>query len=135
MKKHPFLIRLLGLTILIVPTLIYLCFLIPALSEEYTVLMSSSGIIGGAGFLGSSKIPVDTKNSSLLKLASNAFTTLVMITLVQEFIMELVFLAVTFITSFIIYKLFEEMYQDAKRRKENEQLSTSISQNIIKTTK
>lgn len=130
MKKHPFILKMLGLFMLIVPTIIYLIFLIPNLSEEYTILMSSGGMIGGVGFVGSSKIPEKLPNSGLFKLASTSFTILIIITLVEEFIMELVFLVATIIVSYIVYKIIDNIYKKLKRLKENEQLAQQITSSI-----
>ena len=57
MKNHPVFYLIIGVFVLIVPTTIYLCFLVPKLSEAYNVLMASAGVIGGAGMYGASKIP------------------------------------------------------------------------------
>lgn len=130
MKKRPILFLLLGIFILVVPTLIYLCILVPQLKEEYSVLMASGGIIGGSSYYGSSKISDKIKYSGLFKLSTNAFTTLTVIVLVEKFIMKLVFLVATFIVSFVVYKILKEMYHKYRRLKENEELAKTISQNI-----
>ena len=135
MKEHPVWYRVIGLSILIVPTLIYLCFLIPQLKEEYIILMSSGGIIGGTGMYAANLIPIDTEKSSLYKLAANSFTILTIITLVQEFIMELVFLVALFIVCFIIYKIFEGAYRNAREQKVHKQLATEITSSIAKNSK
>jgi len=135
MKKHPIWFIILGIIILVIPTLLYLIWLMPKLTEEYNALLSSAGIIGGAGFFGTSKIPINLSNSSLFKLASNSFTTLTVILLVQEFIMEIIILASIFIISFIIFKLLIGAYKNAKRRNENAELAEEIARIVDKTIK
>lgn len=134
MKKRPILFLILGIFILIVPTLIYLCILVPQLSEEYNILLTSGVVIGGSGYYGASKIPDKIKYSGLYKLSCNAFTTLTVITLVEKFIMQIIFLVVVFIVSYITYRILKEMYKKYRRLKENAELSKTISQNIINNT-
>lgn len=135
MKKHPVWYLVIGISILIVPTLIYLIFLIPKMSVEYNILMASGGIIGGAGFYASSVIPAGIKNKSLYKLASNSFTIMCVITLVNKFIMQLIGLVSTFILSFIIYKIFKEIWKNARREKEHRELADEIARNVAQITK
>lgn len=134
MKKRPIWFLIIGIFILIVPTLIYLCILVPQLKEEYSVLLASGGVIGGSGYYGASRISDKIRYSSLYKLSCNAFTTLTLITLVEKFIMQLVFLVATFIVSFIIYKILKETYKKYRRLKENGELANQISQAIINNT-
>ena len=61
MNKHPIWYLIIGIFILVAPTVIYLGFLIPQLTEAYNVLMASGGVIGGAGFYAASKIPEKLK--------------------------------------------------------------------------
>lgn len=135
MKEHPIWYRVIGLFILIVPTLIYLCFLVPCLSEEYNVLMASGGIIGGAGFYASSLIPAEKQYSSLYKTACNSFTVLVVITLVEKFIIQLVFLVALFIVCFITYKILEGVYKNAVYDKKSRELSKQIASSIVECSK
>lgn len=135
MKKHPIWYLIIGIVILIVPTAIYLVFLIPSLSAEYNVLMASGGVIGGAGFYGTSRIPSEVKYSGLFKLASTSFTIFTIITLVQEFIMELIGLAVTFVVSFIIFKILKGAWKNGRERLKNERLAEEVARNVIETTK
>lgn len=135
MKKHPIWYLIIGISILIIPTLIYLIFLIPKMSVEYNILMASGGIIGGAGFYGSSIIPTGIKNKSLYKLAANSFTIMCVITLVNKFIMQLIGLVSTFILSFIIYKIFKEIWKNARRKKEHRELADEIARNVAEITK
>lgn len=132
MKKYPILYLIIGIAFLIIPTLLYLIWLVPRLSDAYNTLLASGGIIGGAGFYGASKIPEKLNNSSLYKLAANSFTVLTVITLVQQFISELIVLAIIFIVSFIIFKIFGVLYKNGREIKRNEKLSEAISQNISK---
>ena len=61
MKKHPNWYLVIAIAVLVVPTAVYLAFLIPKLTEEYNVLMASGGVIGGAGYYGAQKIPEKIK--------------------------------------------------------------------------
>lgn len=135
MKKHPILYLIIGIIILIVPTVIYLCFLIPAMSETYNVLMASGGIIGGAGFYGANRIPKDIKFSGLFKLAANSFTILTIITLVQEFALQLVGLVAVFIVSFIVFIILKGAWKNGKRRLESERFAAEAARNVAKTIK
>ena len=135
MKKHPIWYLIIGISILIIPTLIYLIFLIPKMSVEYNILMASGGIIGGAGFYTSSIIPAGIKNKSLYKLAANSFTIMCVITLVNKFIMQLIGLVSTFILSFIIYKILKERWKNARREKERREFADEIARNVAQITK
>lgn len=135
MKKHPIWFLIIGIFILIVPTVIYLCFLIPKLTEEYNILMASGGVIGGAGLYGTTKIPEKVKYGSLFKLAANSFTILTVLTLVQEFIMELIGLVAVFVVSFIIFQILKEAWKNGRRKKENAELAEEIARSITETTK
>lgn len=135
MHKHIWLYLVIGISILVIPTVVYLIWLIPQLSEYYNTLLASGGIISCAGYIGTIKIPDSFNNSKLLKLASGSFTILATITVVQEFIGELIFLAVIAIISFIIFKIFLGVYKNAKRKRENTELAEEISRNIIKNSK
>lgn len=132
MKKRPYLYLIIGIFILIVPTVIYLFFLVPQLTEEYNTLMASGGIIGSAGIYGVSKIPEEMKFSKLFKLAANAFTYLSIILIVEKFIIQLVGLIAVFVVSYIIYKIFKEIYINARTRKANTELAEQITRSIGK---
>jgi len=134
-KKHPVVFLIIGICILIIPTVVYLCFLVPQLSEEYNVLMSSGGIIGGAGVYGANKIPDKLKYSSMFKLAANSFTIMTVILLVEKFIVPLIGLIATFIVSFIIFKILMEVYRNARTSRQNRELAEAISQSVAKVTK
>ena len=135
MKKHPIWYLIIGIFILIVPTVIYLCILVPQLSEEYNTLMASGGIIGGAGFYGTFKIPEKVKYSGLLKTASTTFTILIITLLVEKFIVKLIGLVVVFVVCFIIYKILKEVWKNARRRKEKSEFANEIARNIVETSK
>lgn len=135
MKKHPIWYLIIGIFILIVPTAVYLGFLIPQMKEEYIALLSSGGVIAGGGMYGASAIPEKVKFSSLYKLSARSFTILTCITLVQEFIMEIIFLVATFIVSFIIFSILKEIWKNARRKNENAELAKEIARNIAETTK
>lgn len=126
-KMHPVWWVVIGVFILVVPTLIYLCFLVPTLSEEYNVLMASGGVIGGAGYFGASLITDKVKYGSLYKTAANAFSTLAVVTLVQDFIAELVGLVATFVVCYVIFKLCIEAWKSGTRKREAEYLATQIA--------
>lgn len=132
MKKRPVIYLIIGIIILIVPTLIYLCFLIPKLTDEYKILMASGGIIGAGGFYGASAIPEKLKGSGMYKLAANSFTILSIITVVQKFIYQIILLVGLFILCFIIFKIFIEVWKNARRKKENTELAEEIARNIVK---
>ena len=135
MKKHPIFYLILGVIILLVPTAIYLVFLVPKLTQEYNILMASGGVIGGFGLYGASKIPEKLKYSSLFKTSANAFTVFTIITIVQKFIMQLIGLCATFLISFIIFKILMEAYKNAKQRIRDSELAKEIARNIAETTK
>lgn len=135
MKKHPIIYLFIGIGILIVPTLIYLIFLVPKLTEEYNVLMASGGVIGSAGLYGAQKIPEELKYGKLFKLAANSFTIMIVITLVNKFIMEIIGLIAVFIVSFIIFMVLKGAWKNGRRRNENNELAKEISRNIAQTIK
>lgn len=119
-----------GIIILVVPTILYLCFLIPRLTERYNVLMSSAGVLGSFGYIGAARFPDKFKYSSLFKTSANAFTTMVIVMLIQEFIKEIIVLGIIVLVSFIGFCIFKEAYKDGKRREENKQLAEQIARNV-----
>ena len=135
MKKHPIWYLIIGIIVLIVPTGTYLGFLIPSMSETYNVLMASGGVVGGAGFYGASRIPKEIKYSGLFKLAANSFTTLAIITLVQEFALQLIGLVAVFIISFIIFIILKEAWKNGKQRLKDERLAAEVARNVTETLK
>ena len=135
MKKHPIWFLIIGIFILIVPTFIYLCFLIPMLSEEYNVLMASGGIIGIGGIAGTELISNNIKFSNLYKLSIKSLSIFSVLTIVQEFIGLVLGAAFTFVVSYIIFKILMEVYKNARRRKENEFIAREISRNIAEISK
>ena len=135
MRKHPIWYLIIAIAVLIVPTIIYLCFLVPQLTERYNVLMSSAGVIGGSGFYGASKIPTTWKYSGIFKTAVNSFTVLIVGTLVNEFAMQIIFLIALFVACFLTYKILMEKWKDGKRRKDNEYIAEQIARSIDKTSK
>lgn len=132
MKKHPIWYLVVAISVLIIPTFVYLCFLVPQLSEEYNTLMTSGGVIGGAGLYGASKIPEKVKYGGLFKTAANSFTILTVIILVEKFIIQLVGLIAVFIACFVVYKILVEVWKSARRRKESGELARAIAQNLNK---
>lgn len=135
MKKHPIWYLIIGIFILIVPATIYLFFLVPRLTEEYKVLMASAGIIGGGGMYGAELIPEKMKFASMYKLAGKAFTLLTVTTIVEKFIIQLVGLAATIVVSYIVFYVLKEVWKNARRKLENEQLASKIARSIDETSK
>ena len=136
MKKHRYVWFLIfGIIILIVPTAVYLAFLIPRMSEEYDILMASGGVICGGGMYGASAIPDSVKFSGLYKLSARSFTLLVITTLVREFITEIIFLAAVVVVSYIVYRFLLEAYRDGKRKQQGVELAKEIARNVVETTK
>ena len=119
-----------GIAFLIIPTAIYLGFLIPPMKEEYIILLSSGGVVGGAGMFGTGMIPDKTKYGALYKTASKSFTLLVVITLVKDFIGQLIGLAAVFVVSYIIFLVFKERWKHAKRAKENLELAEQVTRSV-----
>ena len=134
-KMNPIWFLIFGIAILIIPSGVYLGFLIPQMKDEYIILMSSGGAIGGAGMFGTSMIPEKVKYGTLFKTASKSFTLLVVITLVQEFIKELIGLALVFIVSYIIFLILRGLYKDGKQARANELLAKEVARSITETTK
>ena len=130
MKKHPIWYLIIAIAVLVIPTTIYLCILVPKLSEEYNILMSSGGVIGGAGLYGASKIPDKVKYGGLFKTAANSFTILTVTVLVEEFIIELVGLVAVFVVCFITFKILVEVWKNARRRKEDRELAREIARSV-----
>ena len=128
MKKtiNPVWFLVIGIIVLIVPTAIYLGFLIPEMKEEYIILMTSGGAIGGAGLFGTSMIPDRTKYGVLFKTASKSFTLLVVITLVQDFIQELIGLAAVMIVSYIVFLIMRGLWRDGRQARQTVQLAKEL---------
>lgn len=126
---------IIGIAILIIPSGIYLGFLIPAMKDEYIVLMASGGAIGGAGMFGTQMIPEKVKYGALFKTASKSFTMLVVITLVQEFIYQLLGLAAVLIVSYIIFMIMRGLYKDGKQKRQNLLLAKEVARSIAETSK
>ena len=135
MKKRPFLYLVLGVFFLIVPPVIYLCFLVPQLKEEYNVLLASGGVLGGFGYYGASKIPDKIKYGGVFKTAARAYTTVVLSTLVQEFLPKILIFIAILVTSFIIYLISKELYKNGKRKLENKELAEQISRGFAENIK
>lgn len=136
MKKgiNPIWYLILGIAILIIPTVTYLCFLIPKMHDEYIILMSSGGVITGGGMFGASMIPDKVKFGTLYKTAGKAFSLLVGITLVKDFVKPLIGLVAVFIVSFIIFSIMKELWKDGKRKRENQELATEIARGLTEVT-
>lgn len=130
MKKRYIWIAIIAYIVLIVPTVIYLCWLIPNLTAEYNTMLASGGMIGGAAFYGASKIPDTVKFSGLFKTASRSYTLLIISILVKEFYIECVALFAIIISCYIVFKILKGIYYDRKRRFENKQLAREISSSL-----
>lgn len=124
-----------GICFLVIPTAIYLGFLIPRLTEEYAILMGSGAGLGGAGLFATGMIPETAKYGTLYKTASKATTLLVVITLVQNFIGQLIGLAAVFAVSYIIFIVMRGLWRDGRQRKQNEQLAEQVARSITEATK
>lgn len=135
MKKKYIWFLVSAIFFLVVPTVIYLFFLIPKLKDEYIMLMSSGGVIGGAGMYAANAIPDKIKFSGLFKTSARSFTLLIVTVLVEKFINELIGLAVTIILSYIAYKILMEVYHDRKHSQQSTELAQEIARNIDATTK
>lgn len=137
MKKtmNPVWYLVIGITLLIVPTAIYLGFLIPKMTAEYNVLMASGGAIGSAGLFGANMIPETAKFGTLYKTASKSMTLLVVITLVQNFIGRLIGLAVVVVVSYILFLIFKGLWKDGRQRKQNADIAKEIARGITQTAK
>lgn len=121
---------ILGLFILIVPTVLYLCFLVPKMKEEYLVLMSSGGVICPAGLTIAKNIPKESKFSSIAKLAVNSTTLLITIALVQKFVNQLIVLAIIIVVSVIFYSLLKLKYKIDRERYKNAELAREVARNL-----
>ena len=135
MKKKYIWILVSAITILVVPTVIYLCFLIPQMKEEYIVLMSSGGVIAGGGLYGASAIPDRVKYSGLFKMSARAFTLLTVTTLVEKFIVQLIGLVATIVVSYVIFKILLEVYRERKQARQNDDLASKIARSIDEASK
>lgn len=135
MTKRPWLYMVFGIFFLIVPTAIYLGFLIPKMSEEYNILMASGGIISTLGLYGAKKIPDSLKFSSVYKLVGKSFTIMVAGMLVEKFYMHIIGVVAVAVISYIVFIVFKELYKNAKRRKENRELATEITKSLTETIK
>ena len=124
-----------GICILIIPAAIYLGFLIPRMKDEYIALMSSGSGLGGAGAFGTYMIPETAKFGTLYKTASKSITMLVVITLVKDFIGQLLGLALVFIISYIVFLIMRSRWKDGKRKRENADIANSVSQGVIEALK
>lgn len=134
-KMNPVWFLIIGIFFLIVPSAIYVGFLIPQMKEEYVVLMASGGAIGSAGITACSFIPETAKYGTLYKTASKSFTLLTVITLVQDFIGELLGLAAVFAVCFIIFIIMKGLWRDGKQAKQNERLAKEVARGVAESTK
>lgn len=135
MKKHPFWYLIIGIIILVVPTTIYLIFLIPKMTDECRILTTSAFVIGSGGLYGSNLIPEKLVFSKIYKLACRSYTLLATITIIEKFVKELIFLLALIITSFIIFYIFKELWKNARRKIHDEQFANQIARSFNETSK
>lgn len=135
MKKHPFLYLVIGIAILVIPTTIYLIFLVPKMTEECRILTASAGIIGSGGLYGANLIPEKWAFSKLYKLACRSYTLLVTISIIEKFVKELILLLTVIVTSYIIFYIFKELWKNARRKIHDEQLASQIARSFNETSK
>ena len=135
MKSKPIWYLIIGIIFLVVPVTVYLIFLVPELKEEYNVLMASGGILGGFGYYGANKIPDSVKYSGMFKTAARAYTTVILGTIVQDFLPQIIGLIAVLVTSVIIYIIFKELYKNARRKLDNKELATEIARGLNQGTK
>lgn len=129
-KFNPTWFLVIGIILLIAPTAIYAGFLIPRMADRYIVLMSSGAGIGGAGLFGTGMIPETAKFGTLYKTASKALTLLVVITLVQEFIGQIIGLVATFAVSYIVFLIFKGLWKDGKQARQNAKLAKEVARGV-----
>lgn len=137
-KKKPFnpvWFLVIGICILIIPTAIYMGFLIPSMSEEYAIMMGSGAGLGGTGLFATGLIPETAKYGTLYKTASKATTLLVVITLVQNFIGRLIGLAAVFAVSYIVFLVMRGLWRDGRKRKEDERLAKEVARSTAQAVK
>lgn len=130
MKKRYIWFLVIGIIILIVPTGVYLGFLIPKLKEEYIVLMASGGVVGGGGYYGVSQIPDKVKYSGLFKLSAKAFTLLTIATLVEQFLGEIIGLIIVAVISYIVFKVLLEVYRERRQEYRNAELAKEVARSV-----
>lgn len=128
--KKPIIALVCGIVILILPTFIYLCFLIPKMSSEYNALMASGGVISGGGLYGASQIPEKLKYAGLFKTASKSFSIAVTVYLIQDFVTELIVLFIIFMASYIIFYILREVYRNGKQLYREKRLAGEISRSF-----
>ena len=131
-KMHPAWWLVIGICFLVIPGTVYLFFLVPQLKEEYLILMSSGGVVGGAGMFGTAMIPERIKFGALFRTASKSFTLLVVVTLVREFISQIIGFAAVVMVSSILFLIFKELWKSGRRAKENVQLAEEIARSTAK---
>lgn len=135
MKKRYIWFLVIGIIILIVPTGVYLGFLIPKLKEEYIILMASGGVVGGGGYYGVSQIPDKVKYSGLFKLSAKAFTLLTIATLVEQFLGEIIGLIIVAVISYIVFKVLLEVYRERRQEYRNAKLAKEVARSVNEASK
>lgn len=134
-KFKPIGFLIIGIVILIVPSAIYLGFLIPKMQEQYIVMMASGGVIGGSGATAASFIPEDSKRGTLFKTATKAFTLLTVLTLIQDFIGPLIGVGIVFSVCYIVFLIMKGLWKDGREKERNAKLAETIKRSIIENSK
>lgn len=128
--KKPIIALIIGIAILVLPTTIYLFWLIPKMSQEYNALMASGGVITGAGLYGANAIPEKLRYAGLFKTATKSFSIAVTVYLIQDFVTELVVLFVIFLASYIIFYILREVYRNGRQIYREKRLSSEIARSL-----
>lgn len=129
-EMNPVWFLVIGIVVLIVPTAVYLGFLIPQLKEEYDILLASGGVIGVGGMYGAEMIPEKVKFGALYKTSARSFTLLTVITLVQDFIPQLIGLAIVLVVSYIVFMMMRSLYKDGKQFRADKRLAKEVARGI-----
>lgn len=135
MKRRYIIFLVVGIVILVVPTTVYLCFLLPQMKEQYIVLMASGGVVGGTGIYGVRAIPDKIKYSGLFKLSAKAFTLLTISALVEQFYSQIIGLVIVAVISFIIFKILLEVYRDRRQAYRDARLAREVARSVNEITK
>ena len=132
---NPVWFLVIGIVVLIVPTAVYLGFLMPQMKEEYDILLASGGVIGVGGMYGAEMIPEKVKFGTLYKTSARSFTLLTVITLVQDFIPQLIGLAIVLVVSYIIFMMMRSLYKDGKQARADKRLAKEVARGITEAVK
>lgn len=132
---HPIWFLIIGIIILIVPAAVYLGFLIPKLTAEYNILLASGGVIGSGGIAATSLIPEKAKFGTLYKTASKSFTLLAVITVVQNFLPQILGLIATVLVSYIIFMIMKELWKNGREKRNALYIAKEVARSTTEATK